>query len=212
MDLLIDNDIIIDLSSFDLCNQMIEAPGIQRTDIYITSSVRYSLGVIGRRVAKKEESFGKPTYDRMKSFLMGIQEICNLYDDQYRTLIENGGIGIDIGEATLMTAVCSDEFLIATGDKRSLKALAACGECRNTFDRIRGKVICLEQIILKIVQIHGIEYVRPRIEAATRIDKSVRFCFGVVTPASEASVIECLLSNIDHVNRESNNILAPVER
>lgn len=190
---------------------MVVVLGARREDIFTTASARYSLGIIGNRSAKQERLFGKVVHDRMKSFLMGRETIQNIYENQYETMIQKGGINLNVGEATLMAAVCSGEFLIATGDKRSLEAIAACEECNVTFERIQGKVVCLEQIIYKIILNYGIEYVRPRVVSASRIDTSLRLCFGYSVPASEESVIECLLSNIRNINSKCKNILAPIE-
>ena len=72
--------------------------------------------------------------------------------------------GIDEGEAILFAATKAHaEFVVVSDDKNSLRALAEDPECQVIFDRMCGHVICLEDLLLRIMAQHDYEQVRRKL-------------------------------------------------
>jgi hypothetical protein len=95
---------------------------------------------------------GTETFDRLKSFLDQIGVIDTVPPPDEQRLFDDA-LDIDTGEAILFSAsVHYAACLIATGDKRSLRALAALPNAEVIIDRMAGRVICFEQIVMRIIQ------------------------------------------------------------
>jgi hypothetical protein len=74
--------------------------------------------------------------------------------------------------------------------------------------RLGGRVICLEQLILKLIEVKGFEFVRDRILPMVSCDKSLQICFGVSSPVTEENVIAGLNSYINDIRQQTPNLLA----
>jgi hypothetical protein len=69
-------------------------------------------------------------------------------------------VNIDRGEALLISATANvDVFWLTTGDKRCINAVASSG-LEDIERRLAGRVVCLEQVILKLIDREGFELVR----------------------------------------------------
>jgi hypothetical protein len=74
--------------------------------------------------------------------------------------------------------------------------------------RLGGRVICLEQIILKLIEVKGFVFVRDRVVPMVSCDKSLQICFGYSISASEENVVAGLNSYINDVRQQAPNLLA----
>lgn len=74
--------------------------------------------------------------------------------------------------------------------------------------RLSGRVICLEQIILKLIEVNGFVFVCDRILPMVSCDKSIQICFGYSAPASKENVIVGLNSYINDIRQQAPNLLA----
>jgi len=108
--------------------------------------------------------------------------------------------GIDPGEAVLFAATSQfSQYLLATGDKSSLRALVSTPTCRPIAQRICGHVICLEQIVKRVIQHCGFSYVQGKIIPARACDTALRVAFGSGCDATEANVLAALGSYINEL-------------
>lgn len=107
--------------------------------------------------------------------------------------------GIDAGEAVLISAMAARaETRLLTGDKRCLRALAACDpELREPLAK---RVLVVEQILLFALDAHGLEWLRGKVCALRHIDKAVSIVMGSKCDSAESSVREGLRSYIDEMN------------
>lgn len=97
-------------------------------------------------------------------------------------------------------------FLLLSGDKNCMSGLAAIPE--QIYKRLCGRVICLEQIILKLIEVKGFVFVRDRVLPMVSCDKSLQICFGVSSPANEENVSVGLNSYINDIRQQAPNLLA----
>ncbi|MCA6573230.1 MAG: hypothetical protein IM537_07050 [Pseudanabaena sp. M57BS1SP1A06MG] len=93
-----------------------------------------------------------------------------------------------------------------SGDKNCITQLAAIPE--QIYKRLCGRVICLEQLILKLIEVKGFVFVRDRVLPMVSCDKSLQICFGYSSSASEENVIVGLNSYINDIRQQAPNLLA----
>jgi hypothetical protein len=128
--------------------------------------------------------------------------------DELQVLVETEEI--DTGEVILFaTAACLEGAVLATGDKRSLRALAGSAACRGIAERIAGRVICLEQIVYKVIGHLGFPRTKEKIVPARECDTALRAAFGSGDAATEENVLACLESYIAEVRGLPVALLVP---
>lgn len=112
---------------------------------------------------------------------------------------------IDTGEAVLFAiALSSDESLTITGDKRALTALAKLTQKLRFAENLKGRLKCLEQTIAEmLLSGHSSELTRKIPGHAW--DTTMRICFR---SSNVDTILECLKSYYENLNRECNQLLA----
>lgn len=117
--------------------------------------------------------------------------------------------GIDPGEA-LLFALASEggSREVLTGDKRAIKALAAMPPSLQAS--LQGRLLIVEQVVYLALQRHGLEWLRQRVCPQKGIDTAIAIVMGSRCDASEASVMDGLLSYVDEVGAFAGSMLKPV--
>ena len=180
----IDNDILLKLVAFQLLEDAID-----------------SLGLLSKR---NRQDYVQDVLDSAISFIEKCQIISSsqLTDpedvpSEYKQLAPFNQI--DAGEADLIVATANTtDFLQLSGDKRCFKALPSIPA--PIYARLQGKAICLEQVVLKLIDVLGFEEVCTRIKPAIHHDKSIYLCFGYSQPVPESQVREALQSCINEIH------------
>jgi hypothetical protein len=193
MILLSDNDILLKLAICDLLNETIVELGAAHGEVFVVGTARFKLG-IAKNPDKTKAKFGEAVFARLKSFLNRVRTLdapspaeLQVFDDI---------IGIDAGEAVLFAASAQfADFRLATGDKNSLKALVANPSCQTVCDRLSGKVVCFEQIILHLIGRYGFVPILNKVVPARGCDTALRAVFGSGLDATEENVRAGLASD-----------------
>jgi hypothetical protein len=112
--------------------------------------------------------------------------------------------GMDPGEALLFAEAEATGGTVVTGDKR---ALAAYARLSTPEQRSRIRVVCWEQLLLRVREIHGYEALRDGCCSGSECDGMILLAFsnGLATPESEA--LECIQSYLKGVEVHSSDIL-----
>ncbi len=121
--------------------------------------------------------------------------------------------GIDIGEAILLSYVSylnkqNNLSYLLTGDKRCLKNLNV-PETNQITDYLQGKIWCLEQLILKDIEIYGFQCIQEKIYPVRDCDTNLKFIFGYSRESAEQEVREALETEIRELRKETGNLLYP---
>jgi hypothetical protein len=82
---------------------------------------------------------------------------------------------IDPGEALIFATAAESGARIVSGDKRALEALKDLALHR---DRLEGRIVVLEALLLKLCRDLGTEMVRQRVRPLEGLDRVVRICFS----------------------------------
>lgn len=120
---------------------------------------------------------------------------------------------LDVGEATLLTATKGmGAFVLMTGDKRCLTALADGSGIDEIQERLKGRVICLEQVILLLIRRSRFEFIKQQVLSSLEIDKAIGACFGSGELATETNVVLALEGYIEDLKQDAPGLLADISQ
>lgn len=208
MIVLADNDILLKLASCDLFGELLAAFGVSYSDIRVLPTARFAL-----TREKKRKQVGDAAFGRLRTFLDQVRDIDVAPDpEEIAVLAEQPRI--DPGEAVLFS-VCPkiQDCEIFTGDKRSLTSLAEASvadvTCKNLSDRLSGKVVCFEQILLRVLDHSGFDAISSKLIAGRDCDKTLAIVLGSGLDATESVLREGLSSYIADLRRSTGVLLVP---
>jgi hypothetical protein len=102
------------------------------------------------------------------------------------------------------------QWRLATGDKRAIRALEILLDQEPVLNYLVGKVICLEQLIERLVTKFGAAEIRKKICGEAAIDRSLGICFECMNAsAAENTGLEGLQSYIADLRKTANRVLCP---
>ena len=202
---LFDNDVILKLAMANLLDDTIEVLQTSPKDIYVLPTAKYKFGFSD--ASKGETRYGADVYKRIMEFLTSVNEL-NITGDLAEINVLNEIDGIDPGEAILFSATSQfKDYVLATGDKTSLRSLASMPECQHIAERIQGHVICFELIIKLLIKQNGFAYVKSAIMLVRNHDTTCRAVFGSGENTTEKNVLEGLDSYINELRSLPINLL-----
>ena len=206
MIILSDNDIIYKLAACDLLDEALVVLGVTHTDVFMLPTAKYKFGVT-RNPARAEARYGPDVVARIQDFLASVRELDAVGPSEELQLLSEID-GIDAGEAVLFASTAGlDNYLLATGDKNSLRAIAATATCQLIARRLIGHVVCLEQIVMKIIEHSGFEHVKDKIVPARSCDTALRAAFGSGYAATESNVHFTLEGYINELRSLATDVL-----
>jgi hypothetical protein len=127
------------------------------------------------------------------------------------TFAQRASLELDGGESQLaaMTALRAIEAL-HTGDKRAIAALERTLDGVEGLATIAGRVRCVEQLVLDIVDSGtNCEDVGAAVCAEPRVDKALTICFGCHSGGANAATVRAALASyINDVRRTAPRLLA----
>lgn len=205
---LADNDIILKLACCDLLSEAVAALEVAFSDVLVLNSAIHKL-LSPKRPGKGVVKPNEPEYERLRVFFeaVGVIDVAPPLEEQ---LIFNDIMGIDTGEAVLFSATgVYADCLLATSDKRSLIALrGAEGEVgERVRERLKGRVICFEQTILRILDRVGFTPILAKVVPNRHCDTALRVVFGSGLSATETGVRQGLSSYIEDLRQKTVDLL-----
>lgn len=197
----VDNNIILQLAAYNLFEEAIASLNLTWDNLRVLNTAIYVFR--GKKTARK---YSRETIQRAISIVQRCQTILREPTPEFELLLEIKGM--DEGESALIVATAKEPaFWLTTGDKRCLEALINEPSITTIRQRLVGRTICLEQILLKLISIHGSDYVQQRVLATPDCEKAIKISFGWSTPADAASIRQALNSYINDLQRRSGGLL-----
>ena len=192
-----DNDIVEKLAIGNLLDDTLVAYAATRADVFVLPTLKYRIG--GKSRAKAEKRLGEAAVARILEFLEGVQVIREYSPDDYQVLDDI--VGIDPGEAVLLSATGGlTEFRLMTGDKRCIKTLCTCDKCKAIALRVRGRVACFEQVVCRLIDKFGFDYVLAKVVPVMfAYDTAIRAAFGSSMQSTEANTVSGLRSYVNEL-------------
>jgi hypothetical protein len=221
----LDNDIILKLATCNVFDETLKTFDANASQVKILDTFKYKFQKQIQRT-KGNRATSNPQYNIQKaleitqSFATISESDTNNFDTSIYTQLLNynknnndNNNTIDKGEAVLISHVCylnqqGNTNYLLTGDKRCLKALTNSG-FTDVIEHINGKVWCLEQLILKVIEEIGFDLIQTKIYPARACDGNIKLIFGYSEEASEKIVVEGLRQEILNLKQQTGNLLYP---
>ena len=208
---LADNDYILKLAACDLLEEMQTLFGAERNEIYVLPSAKFKF----KRDTKKQlaQKYSEAGLACAIVFVESVQEIIQKEDAETALMSEvkdpqTGKEQIDAGERVLLASThLWDDFMLMTGDKRCLYALASAPSCATIYARHCGRVVCLEQTILWLIQRLGFPCLLQKVVHASGCDTALRSAFGSGFAATQQNVEATLQSYVDDLQRRTGGLI-----
>jgi len=180
--------------------------GVTHTEVYVLPTAKYKFGIT-KNLARAEARYGPDVVARIRNFLTNVRELDVVGPPETLQLLAEID-GIDAGEAVLFAIAAGfDNYLLATGDKNSLRAVASNPTCQPIACRLSGHVICLEQIVTRVIAHFGFAYVKDKVVPARACDTALRAAFGSGDAATESNVLTALEGYINELRSLTVDVL-----
>ncbi|MEH2243740.1 hypothetical protein [Nostoc sp.] len=199
-----DNDVILKLAAYQIFWEMVASLNIKNENIRILPTAAKVFS--GSRKISKQ--FKPTSIERAKQ----ITDRCKTIDDyaicstsEYQMLASTDGI--DVGEALLVAATQMEEdFYLLTSDKRFLKSLAL-SSFNEVKQRLYKKAICLEQLIIHVIDHAGFDLVCRRMASADACDQVISEAFELGKQTKHQDAVKVLNQAIQDLRAKTGNLL-----
>lgn len=98
-----------------------------------------------------------------------------------------------------------------TGDKNCLRALAAAPELGKIRQRLKGRVVCLEQLILRLVETQAFDEILTKVLPGREYDTALKAVFGSGERATRENVLQALRGYIENLRSETEELLVDIQ-
>lgn len=199
----VDNDVILKLVACNLFWEAVGVLGLTSDDLRVRASTKYYF-------RKKPKIYPQAVREQA----IAVVEQCQLIDDppineelQILQQIE----GIDPGEGVLIVATQPEpSFYLMTGDKRCLEALATAPQLVEVRQRLEGRVVCLEQLILRLIETQEFSKILTLVLPAREYDTALRAVFGSGERATRDNVLLGLREYIQDLRSKTEGLLVDI--
>ena len=207
----LDNDIILKLSTYGLFEKTLNTFGAEINQVKILETFKYKF----KREPQQKRKRNPNKYNLEDA--LSVVETCDkisIHNINQEDFIQLQKIeGIDIGEAILLGYVSylnkqNNLSYLLTGDKRCLKNLNV-PETNQITDYLQGKIWCLEQLILKDIEIYGFNCIQEKVYPFRDCDTNLKLIFGYSRESAEQQVRGALTTEIRQLRKETGNLLYP---
>lgn len=210
-ELLIDNDVLIKCACYSILDQIC-GPSGPCQDAGILGAARFVVGkYLERRGTIQDRTAAQRRFQDYLSTVVVLEPTID--EINLASAIEEAamllGLDLDSGESQLCAiAVLRNSSLLLTGDKRAIASAETLKDSIDELASLTGRLVCLEQAIMGVVERIGIDTTRIRICAEAAVDKGLSICFECHALA-EGRPLELtgLLSYIRDVRRKAPMLL-----
>lgn len=202
--LFLDNDIILKLGSLEFLDELENIFTTNSSDIYILPTAFHYI----KKNKKLLDKYSKESLQRIFEKIKTFSEIPDEYVDDVRFRSLADIEKIDAGERVLFALNPPEkDFRILTGDKRSLEQLSAQLSKSKMIDDLNGKIVCLEYLIAKILELRGIQLVEQNMKANNfGGDTELKLIFNQQTLDIE-KINEGLMSFYNNLKEKTKDLL-----
>ncbi len=205
----IDNDILHKGAGFGLLKQIIGAIPADISEVGYLGAVKF---IVGKKLRKANLN---DAFALLNEVLQQAQCLEPTKEEaEFAAQIEyeaqRASLSVDSGESLLCAIVIMRAFSwLVTGDKRAIQGLEELLSRKGDIQDIAGKVICLEQLLLRLIQKGDPLAIRSAICAQRSLDRSLAICFSCSSPeVGLTSWVEALESYLRELRAASPSILS----
>lgn len=207
----LDNDIILKLATCSLFEKTLETFEVKTNQVKILETFLYKFSKESKR--KRTNNLVTYNIDAAIKIAKNCNKLSAIYINQEYFMALQKIEEIDRGEAILLSYASylnqqGNLNYLLTGDKRCLKALNNT-TINNIIQPLEGKIWCLEQLILKNIEVYGFTCIQQNIYPVRDCDNNLKLIFGYSIESPKNEVIEALKSEIRMLTQETGNLLYP---
>jgi len=180
----IDNDVILKGILYGLLSDLIGMIPASAADVGVLGAARY---VVSARLKKTSRDVEK-LLQSLERFLSNVM-ILEPTDDESKLAAElelsaqKINVNLDAGESILCAVVVRRSLdRLVTGDKRAAVAIARLLSSYPGIAAIAGKVVCLEQLFLRLISKADPASVRAAVCENSQVDRALSLCFSCSSP------------------------------
>lgn len=209
----VDNDVLVKGLSYGLLFDLLGSITSDVRDIGMLGAARF---VVRASLRKANLNQGTETAFRVFEELLGRVAVLEPTNEETTFAAElefaaqRANFDLDTGESQLCAIVIGRALpWLATGDKRAVRAFEQLLIARSDATKLAGKVLCLEQLFLRLIGMTNAAAVRGAVCAEPSVDVALALCFGCHSAEVDPnSWSDGLKSYIADLRREANTVLA----
>lgn len=180
----VDNDVLYKGAWYGLIKELLSVIPSEPEEAFVLGQSRFVVAKRIERHAKKGLHGASGALDRFLAVLADLKVIeptpeeqllaANLEDAAQRL-----GVPLDSGESLLCSVTISRGLMfLVTGDKRALAALEVVSNERDELAAICGRLLCLEQLFLRLLSVVDPAVIRRAVCENAHVDKALANCFS----------------------------------
>jgi len=202
---LCDNDWIIKIAVFALIKDALKVLGVQQAHVKVLGTCRAVTCSSG-----KVEKYGRSMVQEVEALL---KQAAVLADAEIDTELFSRAFTpnkITDGEAQLFSAHIDGKYLVATDDKRAMVELARRPDLADIHQRNAGRVVCMEQIVVAVVDQKGFDYVDKKIRPVCWADDKILQAWAGGKGQESKETMKVMRGHIDELRQATNGLLYPL--
>jgi len=206
----VDNDVILKSVCYDAAVELLGEYGSENA-LGVLGAAAY---VVTKRIRKASLVCGAATaLTRLQSFLESTEALEPSPAESYlaaelEVLAQAQGAALDSGESQLCALVITRSYeRLLTGDKRAVVAIQSLLAISEHLTTLTKKIVCLEQLVLRLAVKQRGELLRSKICAEPNVDKTLSICFSCKSP-SFTDGVEGLESYISALRADAPDTLS----
>lgn len=209
----VDNDVLVKGAAYELLDELFQVISTSNAEIGLLGASRFLVpGRLRKAQLNKEPEVAVLHFEDLVKQANTIEPTGeeSRLAGELEFLAQKKNLSLDSGESQLVAVLILRSLNnLVTGDKRAIASLEeVAGELINIED-IRGKVICIEQLFLRLVGKFG-QIISSEVCMEPHIDKALSICFCCHQSNSTSNQwLEGLKSYIENVRTKAPILLSP---
>jgi hypothetical protein len=198
----LDNDVILKLAAYNLFGEMAACLKIQREDFRVLSTASQYFS----RSYQVKQQYRQQSIQRAKQVTEQYKPVqLASPNSEYELLLRIDGI--HVGEALLVAATqYEQDFYLLTGDKKFLKAIAA-SNLVTIKQRLYKRIVCLEQLMLYMINYSEFDKVCRRVVSAESCDQVINDAFSLGRQSKQKTVVKVLNQAVEDLRLQTGDLL-----
>ncbi|MBZ5493802.1 MAG: hypothetical protein LAO76_23020 [Acidobacteriia bacterium] len=213
MNIVVDNDVLYKGACYGVLQEVVQAYTGTPATVGVLGAARF---VVPKKIRKL--ALSRPlelVAQELSGFLSAAVQLEPTDAEQnfaadLESAAQQLGLNLDTGESQLCAiAIQRVVAILLTGDKRAIAAMERLLDTEVRLQALCGRVRCLEQAFLCVLDRTGLEVLRPAICAEPSVDKTLTICFGCHSATTQReTVLEGLSSYIRSLRADATRVLA----
>jgi hypothetical protein len=213
LETLLDNDVLIKSAAYGILDEVALGHASSAANIGVLSAAKY---VCSNAIAKRVSAANAAAAQARLTTFLGTTATLDPTNVELEIAIEleelaaRGSGGLDSGESQLVAILIVRALSgLVTGDKRAIAALAKALNGSPHLSAVTGRLICMEQAVLRVAVSMGCSRLKAAVCAEPGIDKAVSNCFScTAAPQANCDCEPGLKSYISHVHASGEPLLS----